>query len=43
MPYVVTDPCVGNKDLTCIDVCPVDCIYDGGDVDKMVYINVDEC
>jgi NAD-dependent dihydropyrimidine dehydrogenase PreA subunit len=43
MPYVVTDPCAGNKDLTCIDVCPVDCIYDGGDDDKIVYIKVDEC
>ncbi len=43
MPYVVTDACVGTKDLTCIDVCPVDCVYDGGDEDKIVYIKVDEC
>ena len=41
MPYVVTDRCIGTKDLTCIDVCPVDCIYDGGAEDKMVYIDVD--
>ena len=43
MPYVVTDRCIGTKDLTCIDVCPVDCIYDGGAEDKMVYIDVDSC
>ena len=40
MPYVVTEPCIGVKDKSCIDVCPVDCIYDGGD---MVFINPDEC
>ena len=24
--YVITDPCVGVKDGTCVEVCPVDCI-----------------
>ncbi len=43
MPYVVTDRCIGVKDLSCIDVCPVDCIYHEDDADKMVYINIDEC
>jgi ferredoxin len=40
LPYVVTEPCIGVKDKSCMTVCPVDCIYDGGD---MVYINPDEC
>lgn len=40
MPYVITEPCIGVKDTACVQVCPVDCIYDGGD---MLYINPDEC
>lgn len=40
VPYIVTEPCIGVKDKSCMTVCPVDCIYDGGD---MVYINPDEC
>lgn len=40
MPYVVTEPCIGVKDKSCITVCPVDCIYEGPD---MVYIHPDEC
>ena len=40
MPYVVTEPCIGVKDKSCMTVCPVDCIYEG---DDMVYINPDEC
>ena len=24
--YVITEPCVGVKDETCLEVCPVDCI-----------------
>lgn len=26
MPFVVTDPCIGNKDAACFDVCPVNAI-----------------
>lgn len=26
MPYVITEPCIGVKDATCVEVCPVDCI-----------------
>ena len=29
MAFVVTEPCVGVKDHACVDVCPVDCIYEG--------------
>jgi len=40
VPYVVTEPCIGVKDKSCMTVCPVDCIYEG---DDMVYIHPDEC
>jgi NAD-dependent dihydropyrimidine dehydrogenase PreA subunit len=40
MPYVVTEPCIGVKDKSCITVCPVDCIYE---IDNMVVIHPDEC
>jgi NAD-dependent dihydropyrimidine dehydrogenase PreA subunit len=25
--YVITEPCIDVKDLTCVEVCPVDCIH----------------
>ncbi|MBS1722870.1 MAG: 4Fe-4S binding protein [Armatimonadetes bacterium] len=40
MPYVVTEPCIGVKDKSCMQVCPVDCIYEG---DDQVYIHPDQC
>jgi len=43
MPYVITEACIGTKDRSCVDVCPVDCIHDEGDVDQMLYIDPDEC
>jgi NAD-dependent dihydropyrimidine dehydrogenase PreA subunit len=27
MTYVIADPCIDVKDLSCIEVCPVDCIH----------------
>lgn len=27
MAYVVTKPCIGTKDRSCVEVCPVDCFY----------------
>jgi NAD-dependent dihydropyrimidine dehydrogenase PreA subunit len=24
---VITFPCIGVKDASCVDVCPVDCIH----------------
>ena len=27
MPYVITEPCIGVKDASCVEVCPVDCIH----------------
>lgn len=40
MTFVVTERCIGTKDQSCMDVCPVDCIYDVG---QMVVIHPDEC
>ena len=40
MTYVVNGACIGTKDLSCIDVCPVDCIYE---IDEMVVIDPGEC
>ncbi|GAA1463396.1 ferredoxin [Williamsia maris] len=40
MAYVVTDACVDELDKSCVEECPVDCIYEGA---RMVYINPDEC
>src|SRR5699024_11411270 len=38
--YVIAQPCVDLKDLSCVDECPVDCIYEGN---RMLYIQPDEC
>jgi NAD-dependent dihydropyrimidine dehydrogenase PreA subunit len=27
MTYVITEPCIGTCDASCIKVCPVDCIH----------------
>ncbi|MCC7195952.1 MAG: 4Fe-4S binding protein [Gemmatimonadaceae bacterium] len=40
MPYVITEACKGVKDKACVEVCPVDCIYEGPD---QLYIHPDEC
>ena len=40
MPYVITQACKDTKDRACVDVCPVDCIYEGPD---QLYIHPDEC
>lgn len=40
MTYIVNDLCVKCKHTTCVEVCPVDCFYEG---DLMLVINPDEC
>ena len=40
MPYIIVEPCINVKDRSCVDVCPVDCIYEGED---QLYIHPDEC
>lgn len=40
MTHVITSPCIGVKDQSCTEVCPVECIYDAG---EMFMIHPDEC
>lgn len=48
MPYVITQPCIGEKAATCYDVCPVDAIHPGpGEPGfgqyQQLYINPADC
>jgi NAD-dependent dihydropyrimidine dehydrogenase PreA subunit len=27
MTFVITEPCIGTVDTSCVEVCPVDCIH----------------
>jgi NAD-dependent dihydropyrimidine dehydrogenase PreA subunit len=40
MPHVICEPCIDTKDRSCVDVCPVECIYEG---DNQLFIHPDEC
>ena len=40
MTYVVTEACIRCKYMDCVEVCPVDCFYEG---ENMLVINPDEC
>jgi NAD-dependent dihydropyrimidine dehydrogenase PreA subunit len=42
MPFVITEPCIGVKDGTCVDVCPVDCIEFSAEA-EMFLINPKVC
>jgi len=42
MTYVITEPCIGVKDASCVDVCPVDCIH-SSDEDEQYYIDPEVC
>ena len=40
MTHVITEACIGQKDRSCIEVCPVECIHE---TDDMLVIDPDEC
>lgn len=40
MTYIVTDNCIRCKYTDCVDVCPVDCFYEGP---NFLVIHPDEC
>jgi ferredoxin len=40
MTYVVTEACINCKYTDCVEVCPVDCFYEG---ENMLIINPSEC
>jgi len=46
--YVIAQPCIGQKDNSCVEVCPVDCIHPtqdepGYEAAEQLFINPDEC
>jgi NAD-dependent dihydropyrimidine dehydrogenase PreA subunit len=48
MTYVITEPCAGLKDSSCVEVCPVDCIHPapgepGHEDAEQLYIDPAEC
>ncbi len=40
MTYIVSDNCIMCKYTDCVEVCPVDCFYEG---ENMLVIHPDEC
>jgi ferredoxin len=40
MTYIVNDACIKCKHMDCVEVCPVDCFYEG---ENMLVIHPDEC
>ena len=48
MAYVIAEPCIGTKDNSCVEVCPVDCIHptpeeSNYDAVEQLYIDPEEC
>jgi ferredoxin len=46
--YVINEPCIGAKDASCTEVCPVDCIHPtpdepGSAEAEQLYIDPEEC
>lgn len=46
--YVISEPCIGTKDISCVEVCPVDCIHPtpdepGFDSAEQLFIDPEEC
>ena len=42
MAYIITEPCIGTKDQSWVDVCPVDCIHGSKD-EEQYYIDPATC
>ena len=40
MTYIVNEKCIKCKLMDCVEVCPVDCFYEG---ENMLVIKPDEC
>ena len=40
MTYIVNESCIRCKYTDCVEVCPVDCFYEG---ENMLVIHPDEC
>lgn len=42
MTFVISSACIDVKDMSCVEVCPVDCIY-FKEIDRMCYVEPFEC
>jgi len=40
LTYIVNESCIRCKYMDCVEVCPVDCFYEG---ENMLVIHPDEC
>jgi len=39
MAYIIAEPCIGTLDKSCVEACPVDCIYEiEGSSDQLFFI-----
>ena len=43
MAYVIAEPCIDVLDISCVSVCPVDCIHYEEGVDRKLFIDPNEC
>ena len=48
MTHIIGETCIGTKDTSCVDVCPVDCIHPTKDepdyeTEEQLYIDPDTC
>lgn len=48
MTYVISEPCIGVRDNSCVEVCPVDCIHptpeeSGYEQLEQLFIDPEEC
>ncbi len=43
MTFVIAEPCIDLLDISCVEVCPVDCIHYEEGPDRKLYIDPDEC
>jgi len=48
MAHIIAEPCIGTKDTSCVEVCPVDCIHPGKNEGAFakadqLYIDPDVC
>ena len=43
MTFTITETCIDTMDQSCVEVCPVDCIHFEEGVDRMLFIEPEEC
>ena len=43
MTYVIAEPCIDVLDISCVSVCPVDCIHFEEGTDRKLFIDPNEC